>query len=189
MLQRKGSHWDLLLSLLGTSLKVYAASLPGATHAYVHQTKGHTVQLLSLLEVSSCASTALGTAHWHWHPLILSVATWAASCDRSSSKWGVTQAGKRQEQRGGWTPLRVVFASRRNDEFTVRLSDGLAGWTYFTAWRFSSCMSIRCLKQQSCIEISILDGTESCTQMQAVAKPVPDASIISTWKELTIRKQ
>lgn len=64
------------------------------------QTKGHTVQLLSLLEVSSCASTALGTAHWHWHPLILSVATWAASCDRSSSKWGVTQAGKSQEQRG-----------------------------------------------------------------------------------------
>lgn len=121
MLQRKGSHWDLLLSLLGTSLKVYAASLPGATHAYVHQTKGHTVQLLSLLEVSSCASIALGTSHWHWHPLILSVATWAASCDRSSSKWGVTQAGKSQEQRGreedghhlGWyLPLEEIMNSQ-----------------------------------------------------------------------------
>lgn len=64
-----------MLSLLGTSLEVYAASLPGAIHAYVHQPRGHTAQLLSLLEVSSCASTAPGTAHWHWHPLIFSVAT------------------------------------------------------------------------------------------------------------------
>lgn len=32
-----------------------------------------------------------------------------------------------ERKRGGWTPLRVVFASRRNEEFTVRLSDGLAG--------------------------------------------------------------
>lgn len=65
--------------------KAYAASLPGATPACVCQPRGHIVQPLLPLKVSSCARAVLGTysAHLHWQQPIRSAAAQAVSCDRN----------------------------------------------------------------------------------------------------------
>lgn len=76
-----------MLLLLGTSVKTYAASLPGATAAYACQPRGRRVEPFSVLKVSSHTRAALGTycACLQWQQLGCSAAAQAVSSERNPS--------------------------------------------------------------------------------------------------------